>query len=308
MRLLFLGTPHFAVPSLDKLAASTHQIVGVVTRQDRPAGRGMKSSSSPVKERALALGLPLFQFEKVSDAASLEKLGGLGAELNVVVAYGEILSRAALDLGKHGSINLHPSVLPAYRGAAPVQHALLNGDEITGLSVIKMDEGMDSGPIILQEEARVLPEDDWGTLCERLSVRGAELVLQAVELIAAGKAEPTPQQGEVTMARRLKPEDAALDLSRPSREVVNRVRACAPRPGAWLEFEGKRLKVLKAVAAEGEARGDVGSVMRVLDHGVLVCCGEGAVVICEVMPEGKKLMSARDYFCGRNIKPGSIIK
>lgn len=288
--MVFFGTPEFAVPSLQALVASGEHVVGVVTQPDRPAGRGQKPSPPPVKRVALALGLPVVQPEKVrGNPELLATLRGWQPDVIVVVAYGKILPREILQLPSHGCINVHASLLPRYRGAAPIQWALLRGERETGVSIMLMNEEMDAGPVLLQERVTIGPEETYGELRERLAHLGAQCLLQALAAWHAGTVVPQVQNAAaVTLAPAVDKAQAAISWQESAEDVCRKVRAFHPTPGAYFLWHGKRVKVHRArVAAVGNAELPPGTVVAV-EPQLVVRCAQGAVELVEVQLEGRR--------------------
>lgn len=305
MRLLFFGTDQFAIPSLRAVAGSRHELLAVVTQPDRPAGRGQRAKMPPVKEVALAEGLSVIQPERVAEGDSVGRLGQLSPDLSVAVAYGQMLSGEVLSIPAKGSINLHPSLLPKYRGASPIQYAILKGERETGVTIIWMTEGMDDGDIILQETVPIEESDTKGSLEEKLAQRGADLLLRTLELIEQGKDERRPQDHQTaTFAPSLEREDAQIDWSRSAGEVNNLIRAMNPRPGAFTYHQGKLLKIWEAEVWKKPAqkRGICGRVAETDSNcGFLVETGDGFLQVKRVQPESRKAMSGCDYVRGYSL-------
>ncbi|GBC86547.1 Methionyl-tRNA formyltransferase [bacterium HR12] len=295
--MAFLGNDAWSVPSLRALAASRHPVVLVVTRAPKPAGRGNEPRPTPVAEEARRLGLELAEIETVKTGPGFKRLAASVPDVLAVVAYGEILPPTVLHIPRVAPVNLHFSLLPELRGAAPVQTALLAGMERTGVTTILMDKGLDTGPIILQREVPILPDDDAGSLGARLAEIGAELLVETVDLLAAGPVAPRPQDPSLaTFAPRFGPDDRVLDWSNPARLLVNLVRALSPDPGATTTFRGQPLRVLRAdvVPAEGEP----GTIVEVRKDGFVVATAEGGFAPRLVQPAGKRVMDARDFVNG----------
>ncbi len=295
-RVVFMGSPEFATPVLRALAEK-YQVVGVVTQPDRPAGRGRKLAPPAVKVLAAELGLPVMQPPKLRAPEAMDQLRSWAPELIVVAAFGQILRRDVLWLPPHGCINVHASLLPRWRGAAPTQAALLAGDEQTGITVMQMDEGVDTGPILSQEALPIGPDDTAGSLAGQLSALGTGLLLETLPGYLSGDIKPRPQKSEgATYASMLKKEDARLDLSRPAVELARRVRAFNPRPGVYLELgEGAILKVHMAHAVDG----DVQQGTRLVHDGLpAVGTAQGILVLDDVQPAGKKPMNGRAFLAG----------
>jgi methionyl-tRNA formyltransferase len=299
VRLVFAGTPSVAVPSLRAIVDSgRHDVLAVVTRPDKPAGRGRAVRTSPVKDLAERLGIPVLQPSRAGDEEFLQSLRDLGPECCPVVAYGALLPRTALDVPSHGWVNLHFSLLPAWRGAAPVQHAILAGDEITGATTFLIEEGLDSGPVFGMVTAEIDPRDTAGTLLDRLAADGAGLLLATLDGIADGSLQPRPQPSEgVSAAGKLTPADARVDWSVPALRVDRVVRACTPSPGAWTTLRGKRLK-LAPVEVTASPDGLRPGAIRVDGDAVNVGTASTPVRLGDVQPEGKAAMPAAAWARG----------
>ncbi|MER6983845.1 methionyl-tRNA formyltransferase [Streptomyces carpinensis] len=308
MKLVFAGTPEVAVPALDALlAAGRHEVAAVVTRPDAPAGRGRRLVASPVAERAEEAGIEVLKPERPRDAEFLERLTDIAPDCCPVVAYGALLPRAALDIPAHGWVNLHFSLLPAWRGAAPVQHSLMAGDEITGASTFLIEEGLDSGPVYGTVTERIRPTDTSGDLLTRLALAGAGLLVATMDGIEDGtlKAVPQPADG-VTLAPKITVEDARVDWSAPALRVDRVVRGCTPAPGAWTTFRGERLKLIQVALAP--QRTDLApGALAVGKNNVHVGTGSHAVELLWVQAQGKKPMRAADWARGVRIAEGETL-
>lgn len=305
MRAIFFGTPELAVPSLEALV-DIAEVVRVICQPDRPAGRGMKLRSPPVKERALELGLSVEQPTKVKTAEFAASLRALEADVALVVAYGRILPKAVLEAPKRGCVNVHASLLPRWRGAGPIQWAIVHGDSETGVCLMQMDEGMDTGPVIACERTPIDPDETAAELGARLARMGAALVRDKLPDYVAGRITPTPQDpAAATMAPILTKEDGRIDWTAPARRVHDRVRGMSPWPGAFTELRGQRVKVHKTeVRSEGGAAGEPGMILRAAPSGIEVACGEGVLAILELQLEGRKRMSAAAHLAGHEWLPG----
>ncbi|WP_433325443.1 methionyl-tRNA formyltransferase [Spirillospora sp. CA-294931] len=298
MKLVFAGTPETAVPSLDALLASGHEVAAVVTRPDAPAGRGRHVVASPVARRAEEAGVEVLRPAKASDPEFLDRLRAIAPDCCPVVAYGALLKPAALEIPRHGWVNLHFSLLPAWRGAAPVQHAILHGDDMTGAATFEIEEGLDTGPVygVLTEPIR--PDDTTGDLLGRLAVAGAKLLLDTMDGIEAGVLEPRPQPDEgVSYASKLTPETARVDWAKPAAHVHRLVRACTPAPGPWTTFRDERVKLGPLRLAVGAERLDPGR-LRATRKEVLVGTATHPLALGEVQPQGKRRMAAADWMRG----------
>lgn len=297
LRVAFLGNGRWSVPSLLALSGSDHQVVTVVTAVPRPAGRGNELRPTPVAEAARAAGLSLTEVETVKRDAGWDALATSRPDLLVVVAYGEILPRAVLDLPRVAPVNLHFSLLPALRGASPVQTALLRGLEVTGVTTIVMDAGTDTGPVIAQRAEPIHPQDDAGSLGARLATVGADLLVWSADLLAAGDAEPQPQEDTLaTFTARIGPDDRVLRWRNAARDLVNLTRAMAPEPGASTTFRGAGLKVLRAETLA--ASGVPGTVVEVSREGFVVATVDGGFRPLELAPAGRRRMTSSDFVNG----------
>ena len=301
MRLAFMGTPEFAVPSLAELIASGHEIVAVYSQPPRPKGRGQKLTPSPVHAFAEAMGLPVFTPESMKSPQAIADFQSLDLDAACVVAYGQILKPEVLAAPRLGCFNLHGSLLPRWRGAAPIQRAIMAGDRETGVQIMRMTEGLDEGNILLGEVMPINPDDTSATLAERMAVTGATLWTRALAAIERGGVTDTEQVGEPTYARKITPAEARIDWTRPAREVDAHIRGLSPFPGAWCEApDGTRMKVLMSRLEAGQ--GEPGAV---LDDGLLIACGEGAVRLVRVQREGRAAQEASEFLKGFAIPAGS---
>ncbi|MBI2867910.1 MAG: methionyl-tRNA formyltransferase [Chloroflexi bacterium] len=296
-RVLFLGTPEFSVPGLQALVAEGFHVAAVYTQPDRPAGRGLKVEPPPAKRAAEALCLPVFQPATLRNPDVWEQMRSLRPHVGVVAAYGKLLPPEVLSIPARGCVNIHPSLLPKHRGPAPVASAILAGDTETGVTIMLLDEGMDSGPVIAQERAPIQPGDTTGTLTQRLAHHGARLLVRVLPQWLAGALQAMPQDdAAATLCKKLGKEDGILDWSRPSRQLWFQVRACNPWPGAYTQWKGRMLKVWEAEPWEDGA-GQAGRVVAV-DGGCGVCTGAGVLRLTRVQLEGKAALSAGDFLNG----------
>lgn len=304
-----MGTPDFALPALESLVSSPHQVVGVVTQPDRPKGRGKKVQPSPVKKLALSLGLAVYQPERVKEAGFVDRLRELHPDVIVVVAFGQILPPSVLYLPPCGCVNLHASLLPRYRGAAPIQRAIMNGERETGVTTMLMDEGLDTGDILLQRTVPIYEEDTAGTLHDRLARIGAELLVETLDLMAKGTLVPRPQDHRLaTYAPPLTLEDEIIDWRKPARDLYNQIRGLNPWPGARTWWENKVLKVWQAIVSDfplpsGALPGEVVLSGREL----VVATGKGCLALREVQLEGGKRLPVEDFLRGRLIPAGTVL-
>jgi methionyl-tRNA formyltransferase len=307
MNIIFCGTPQFAVPTLKKLIAEGFAIELVVTNPDEPSGRGYGVKAPPVKQMAVEAGHQVFQPVKLKDPATVDFLSGFHPAAIVVVAYGHIIPKWMIELPKLGCINLHASLLPKYRGAAPIQWALIRGESVTGVTTMKIDPGMDTGDILLKREEAIRDEDTTETLADRLSVLGADLMVETLRRLERGDLLSQPQDpAQATLAPLLKKQDGRIDWSLSAGEICCRVRGLRPWPGAYTMFRGKNLHLWAAARAQAQPPSglDPGSVFA--DHGKLfVVCGQGTMLeVCELQLEGRKRLSARDFLNGIHPTPG----
>ncbi|MCU1435668.1 MAG: methionyl-tRNA formyltransferase [Pseudarthrobacter sp.] len=296
MRVLFAGTPAVAVPSLDALVTAGFDIVAVLTRPDAPIGRKRVLTPSPVAARAAELGLDIIHATRVDEAVTAE-IAAARPDVAAIVAYGGLIPRAALDVPPHGWINLHFSLLPAWRGAAPVQRSVIAGDDVTGAVTFLLEEGLDTGPVFGTLTEGVGPEDTAGALLERLSHSGAVLLSQTLSAVEAGKAAPRPQVGDVSLAPKLTIDDGRLDWKQPALAIGRRARGVTPEPGAWTTLDGQRVK-LEPVRLRPDSSGLVPGAVVLDGKSVLVGTGSHAVELTRIQPSGKKMMAAADWARG----------
>ena len=310
MRIMFMGTPDIAATCLKTLISSGEQVVAVVTGSDKPRGRGNVMTPTPVKRVALEAGIEVYTPATLRDEAFLELLSSVNPDVIVVVAYGKILPAAVINYPKYGCLNLHVSLLPKYRGAAPMQRAIMDGERETGVTVMQMDEGLDTGDIISQVTFPILPEDDFEAIHDESAEIGGDLLVRTLKDIRDGVAVRTPQDGSLaTYAAKIEKEDCRIDFSLPSATVDCRIRGTTPIPGAFCYHGGKMLKIWKARPTSG--KGKVGEVIAADARGegsFTVACGEGALLVLGVIPEGKGRMSAGDFIRGRKIAIGDILE
>jgi methionyl-tRNA formyltransferase len=299
MKLVYMGTPHFAVPPLEAIHAAGHDIAAVVTRTDKPAGRGKVLTAPPVKVAAEALRLPVLQPKRVRDPSFVDYLRSLAPEVIVVAAYGQILSGEILTLPRHGCVNIHASLLPAYRGAAPINWAVMQGESETGVTIMQMDEGLDTGAILMQERIAIEGKDTAGTLTGKLSKLGARMIVDALTRIAASSLQQEPQDdSKATQAPLLTKTDGMIDWTRSAEEIHNRVRGLSPWPGAYAFLDGRLVKILETATLDGtSAPGDI----TMPEKGSLaVGTGKGLLRVVTLQPEGKKGMTATEFLRGHH--------
>lgn len=307
MKLVFLGTPRFAVPTLEKLVETGHEVLCVVTQPDRPKGRGGAISFSPVKESALRHGLPIYQPERIRRPEAQAFLAGLHAEIMVVVGYGQIIPQSVIDIPPRGIVNLHASLLPRYRGAAPIQWAIVNGESTTGVTTMRIDAGLDTGDMLLREEVAIGPEETSIELGERLSHLGAELLIRTLRGFADGSVVPEPQDSRsATYAPLLKKEDGRIDWRQPASAIHNRVRGLQPWPGAYTVLRGKALNVWRSRVSGGEADLPAGTLLP--GRGIRAVCGEGTVLeLLELQMEGRKKISGEAFAAGQRLAQNEVL-
>ncbi len=307
MRVAFFGTPDFAVPSLEALTGEGFDVLAVVTQPDRPRGRSRSQlEPPPVKLSAQAEDIPVLQPERPTEPAFVARLRELAPDVGVVVAYGHILKPELLAIPKHGMVNVHPSLLPELRGAAPIEWAIINGLTKTGVTVMQLDAGMDSGPILHQIPEDVPADITAGELATHLAEVGAEALVEALALLEQGAIRPRPQDSShATYAPKLTRETARLDWSAPAERVARLVRGLDPKPGAWTELDGAAVKLFGALAVEEKERGGAPGEVLLANGGLVVATGQGAVAVAEVQPEGKTRMPAAEWVRGRGVQAGS---
>jgi methionyl-tRNA formyltransferase len=306
MKLVFCGTPQFAVPSLEGLLVAGHDVQLVVTQPDRHQGRGMELTAPPVKQTALRLGLPVTQPEKIKKNDDFRaRIEAIHPEAIIVVGYGRIIPGWMLQLPPYGNINVHASLLPKYRGAAPIQWAIANGETGTGVTTMRIDEGLDTGDILLKRQMTIAREDTAVTLAPRLADLGAELLVETLKQLQQGILNPIPQDdSQATLAPILKKEDGLVDFTRSATEIHNRLRGFQPWPGAYTQFRGKNLKIVAVQKSQAQQQIAPGE-LQVSGDTLLVGCGKGtALQLVQVQPQGKKPISARDFISGYRPAPG----
>lgn len=305
MRIVFMGTPDFAVESLNALVNAGHDVAAVITQPDRPKGRGNKLAFPEVKSRALELNLPVHQPASVKEEAFLELLQSYQPDVIVVVAYGRILPQAVLELPQYGCINVHGSLLPAYRGAAPIQRAVLDGCKESGITIMQMDSGMDTGDMLLQGSLPITEEDNTGTMFEKLAVLGGKLLVEALEGMQQGTIQPQKQnEAEATYAARILKEDEVIDWSKPAETIFCQIRGLAPAPGAYTLWNDQRLKIWKSRISKKETGKAPGTVAEIGKDYLLVQTGQGCLEVLELQPAGKKAMPAKAFCNGTGIEAG----
>jgi methionyl-tRNA formyltransferase len=308
MRLVFLGTPHFAVPTLERLVEASHQVLAVCTQPDRPKGRGHELTASPVKLAALRLGLPVCQPERINRPEVAQSLAKLQPESMVIVGYGQIIPQSIIDLAPQGITNVHASLLPKYRGAAPIQWAVARGETVTGVTTMRIDAGLDTGDILLQRATPIGPEETAVELGERLAVMGAELLTETLQQIEAGTIIPTKQDAAAaTYAPILKKEDGRIRWNLPASEILNQVRGFVPWPGAWSRFHNQLLHIWKARGAETAGAGAPGS-LHPRKRRLFVTCGQSTTLeLLELQLEGRKRMPMGAFLNGQHLTESEFL-
>ena len=301
LKIAFAGTPEFALAALDALAASPHRVVGVWTQPDRPAGRGRKLAPSPVKQRALGLKLPVHQPESLKPEEAKQAIRDAAPDVMVVVAYGLILPKSVLAIPRYGCLNIHASLLPRWRGAAPIQRALLAGDAETGVSIMQMDKGLDTGAVLKESRSPIAADDTAATLHDRLAPLGAAALLEVLDALPAVRPQPQAEDG-VTYAEKLSKQEAQLDWSRPAAELARAVRGYNPWPVAYTLHQGEPLRIWRAQTLAGQAAAPAGTVLAAGKEGLDVATGAGVLRILELQPAGGRMLPAADYARGRELK------
>lgn len=305
-----MGTPEFAVSALEGLIEGGYPVVGVYTNPDSASGRGQKLSVSPIKKVALARNLLLYQPAGLKSADEIERLAKLAPDLVVVAAYGQLLPPQILKIPKHGSLNVHPSLVPRHRGPSPVSASILMGDEMTGVTIMLLDEGMDTGPVLVQEQEPVLPDDTTGSLSQRLAAKGARLLLRTIPRWVNGEIRPLPQDGSrASYSRVMNKEDGEIEWKADAVEIERRIRAFQPWPGCYTRWKGKILKVTKAAVGDGGGSqpGKVIVIPGARDGAIGVVVGRGTVILRSVQMEGKKEMPAEDFARGQRDFVGALL-
>jgi len=302
LNVVFMGTPEFAVPSLAEIVANGHNVLRVYTQPPRKSGRGQKLTKSPVHQFAEIMGLPVDTPESFRKPAVIDDLESLGTDVGCVVAYGQILPQRALDAPVHGCLNLHGSLLPRWRGAAPIQRAIMAGDAQTGVQIMQMAKGLDTGDVLLSETMDIRPTDTAASLETRMAQIGAGMWPRILGAVERGAITPVPQDGQPTYAHKIDKAEARIDWTRPAAELDCHIRGLAPFPGAWCEIEGRRTKIHLATPEEGS-----GAPGEVLDDDLLIACGSGALRLMQVQPAGKPKMAATAFLQGTAVVKGIIL-
>lgn len=309
MKIIFMGTPDFAVPTLEKIHQSPHELLAVITQPDKPKGRGRSLQPSPVKSFAIQEGIQVLQPEKASAPETVAEISSMAPNLIVVAAYGQILRENFLSIPKHFCMNLHSSILPKYRGAAPINWAIINGDAETGVTTMKMDKGLDTGDILLTAKTIIKETDDAQTLHDTLANIGASLTIETINQLEQNSLTFTPQDDlQSTYAHKLKKTDGLIDWDQDAKTIRNRIRGLEPWPGAYTFFNGSRMRICKAEIVDGIAEDQSGHIVRLSDHGIEMGTASGRLIITNLQPEGKKRMSAKNFLMGHNLSVGNRFK
>ena len=310
MKIVFMGTPDFAAGCLKALYEAGHEITAVVTQPDRPKGRKKEPVPSAVKVLALEHQTPVLQPEKIRDPKEIERLSAYEAQLFVVAAFGQILPQQILKMPPLGCINVHASLLPKYRGAAPIQQAILDGEKETGVTIMQMAQGLDTGDILTQRRIAIAEDETGGSLFDRLMEVGAELLVETLPLLEKGEITPSPQdESRASYVKMLRKEDGRMDFSLPAEVLERRIRGLSPWPGAFCLYENKKMRILKAevVNAKKEHSADIGQVLAVDGDGIEIACRRGSLRVLMLQPEGKKPMSSHDFLLGHKVTEGERI-
>ena len=305
MKIIYMGTPDFAVGALESILAAGHEVLLVITQPDKPQGRGKAEKFTPVKECAVKHDIPVFQPTKIKSQESIEYLKQFDADVFVVAAFGQILSQEILDMPKYGCINIHASLLPKYRGSAPIQWVILNKEKETGVTIMQMDAGIDTGDMLLQKSFALTKQDTGETVHDKLSSLGAEMIVEALSALEAGSLEPVAQSDENTCyAPMLTKSLGCIDWSKDADTIDHYVRGLYPWPGTYTFLEGKKVKLFSVIPIESQATAKPGEIVAVEKDSIVVATGNGAVVIPELQLEGKKRMPVKDFLLGYKITPG----
>ncbi len=308
MRILFMGTPDFAVPCLEALIKNEYEICGVVTQPDKPKGRGHKLTSPPVKDCAISHSLPVFQPETLKNEAFLEELNSLAPDIIIVVAYGQILPKYIIDFPKFGCVNVHGSLLPLYRGAAPIQRCVINGETETGITTMLMDEGLDTGDMLLWEKTQIGEYETAGELFDRLALMGAPLLIKTIKALEDGTATRTPQNdSKSTYAKMLNRDTGKIDWTKPAKEIFSLVKGCNPYPVAHTNYKGETFKIFTCRLG-GSCNGNPGEIISLKDKMLEIACGDNkSILISEVQLLGKKRMDTQSFLNGNSVDIGEIL-
>lgn len=309
MKVIYMGTPDFAVGALESIIKAGHEVVLVVTQPDKPKGRGKEMQMTPVKQCAIAHNIPVFQPVKIKETEAVEYLKTFEADIFVVAAFGQILSSEILHMPRYGCVNIHASLLPMYRGAAPIQAVIMNKEKETGVTIMQMDEGLDTGDMLMKEAVIIAPDETGESLHDKLSELGAAMIVKALSAIETGSITATPQgDGETCYASMLKKEMGCIDWKKTADDIEHLVRGLYPWPGTYTFLNGKMMKICSVAISDVCTEGIPGEICRVTKDSLIVHTGEGALEIKEVQPEGKKRMSVHDFLLGHKPEEGTCFK
>lgn len=308
MKIVYMGTPDFAVPTLDAIVDAGHEVIAVITQPDKPKGRGKAMTYPPVKEKALEYNIPVYQPAKVRDESFVEKLKDMKADAIVVVAFGQILPASILELPKYGCINVHASLLPKYRGAAPIQWSIIDGEDKTGITTMYMDVGLDTGDMLLQEEVVITPEETGGSLHDKLSEIGGKLLIETLKQIEAGTIQRIKQDDSLSnYAKMLDKTLGFIDFQKPAVEIERLIRGLNPWPSAYTLYNNKTMKIWRSKVLEGVSQGKPGEIIQVTKNEIVIQTGVGALSVLELQLEGKKRMTSEAYLRGYEVTVGTIL-
>lgn len=308
MRIIYMGTPDFAVPSLESIYNAGHEILLVISQKDKPKGRGKKVLYTPVKEKALELSLEVYQPENINDVESIDKIRGLNPDFIVVAAYGQILKKELLSIPKYGCLNVHASLLPKYRGAAPINWAIINGEKHTGISIMKMEEGLDTGDVVMLSSFEISEQDDYMSIHDKLAELGGEMVVEAIDLISSGKASYTPQDHESsTYASMIFKNTGIIHWNKSGIDIINLIRGLKPWPSAYTYYKGEMVKIHNAIFTNEKSSGEMGEIIKVDKEGIYVNVEDGMVIVKELQFSGKKKLTVKEYLAGNSIEKGIIL-
>lgn len=303
-----MGTPQFAVPCLETLVNGRHEVIGVFTQPDRPSGRGRKINITPIKEKALSYNIPIFQPDTLKDAEVFRNIEKLDPDIIVVVAYGQILPKGILQIPEHGCVNVHASLLPKYRGAAPINWVIINGERSTGITTIYMDEGLDTGDVLLKKEIKIYEDETAGELHDRLMNLGAEVLDETIDLIETGKTQPIPQDHKrASYAPMLTKEHGRIDWNKPAGEIKNLIRGTVPWPTSYTAYDGKTVKIWKSSVINSSKDYKPGVILEVKKDCILIATGQDVLSVEELQFSGRKRMSVNQYLIGNNIETNKIL-
>ena len=308
MKVVFMGTPDFSVGALEAIWKAGHEITAVVTQPDKPKGRGGKLQMSPVKEFAVSRGLPVFQPVRIKRPEAVEQLKTYEADIFVVAAFGQILSQEILDMPRFWCVNIHASLLPRYRGSSPIQWAIINGDKMTGVTIMQMDAGVDTGDMLMKSEVEIAPSDTYASLSDKLAQAGAQLIIPALAAIEKGEVTPAPQDDSLSChVGMIDKNMGKIDFSRSAEEIDRLIRGLNPWPSAYTFYKGKTLKIWEAFPVQESADGEPGSIQRTEKDAVYINTGNGVLKVTQLQLEGKKRMQVRDFLLGCRIEKGEML-